>query len=226
MLEFDPLFFNWNEVFAFDCRFFAWNLVHVADGVDYAAYCAIASIFTFKPNYAHIILAAEINLSLLESDASWLVLILNQDCALGIVAFQTLHRELIQKLHLELLIGFPLWVIHDSNLNVAFLFVMAHCEQLILLLVIFWCLCCAVDCTHPESEVLRDLLLDRDGDIAIRLSNLITQVLKADRLTSFFGLFLLQLSLPLGAFLNSNEIFLLSGNVLAIHDTLNSIVRR
>jgi len=114
-----------------------------------------------------LILSANLNLSLLESDATWLVLVLNQNDALSVVTFNFLLLNLVQKLNLEFLIRLPVGIIVDADLDHSLLLLGVHSEKFVLLLVIFASLGCAVNGAYPESNIVWDLLLNGDADVAV-----------------------------------------------------------
>lgn len=224
-LEHNSLHLDRDEVLVLDGGFLAWDGLLVADSVDNAGDFSVATVSTGKHDEDGLITAAAINSSVRESDAAWLVIILDENRALSIVSFKTLLGGFVNELDLEFLIRLPVLVFVDLDLNFSLGLFSVHGEKLVLLLVVLTSLGGDVNGTDPESVVAFDLLLNGDVDVAVALSDLVTEVLEADSLAIVDSGLLLVFSLADGTLVDSSEgLGVVVTNLLTERDTLNGVL--
>lgn len=132
---------------------------------------SVSTISSYSLNVGKLILFANLNGLVFESNQSGLILIKNSNDATCVVAFHTFALLIFTNFNKEILIGLPNHVINDFNFNGGFLLIFAHSDQLFKVLIIFRGLGSVVNGAHKEQKVFRDFLLDGNFNETTGLSH-------------------------------------------------------
>ena len=136
LLKLDELVLDGNEVFAFDGSRVAWDHIHGGNSLQRAGNFTVRATGPLQVDGVLRLEAANIYARLRESDLARLVLVNDQNAALSVGTGQSLLLLFVEQFDLEFLIGLPVGVVMDFDLDDALCLTSMHRHELILTLVI------------------------------------------------------------------------------------------
>lgn len=98
--------------------------------------------------------ALNLDLTLLEDELTWVVIIKNSDSASSVLTIKSFRVFLVAEVNIEVFIRFPVFTVNDLDLDDSLLLVGSHGNKLVFGGVVLGGLSSTILSLHPESEFL------------------------------------------------------------------------